>query len=205
MRFLGLFVCTACSVADFDTTRTNIDSIETPNKTEDPLVEDPTEVEPRIEFGTTGLPDLRDEMDATVCDESNGVAGYTNYVLGTYVQNQGFWEGEEIWFLLPNSEKEMDGYESCQIRWDVRVEEESDCENCDYLFSVQATLDEEQTTCPEEFWRSEPIQNWNNRYRVVNDKLSTEFQFASSQNAFGWGFNSDRALNFLTQPYCTWN
>jgi|GEM_PF-3038224 len=178
-------------------------------------------------FSDSDLPNIMDELDPTYCDataaEYPNVPGATSYFVGSYIQSDTEWIGREKWILFPNEswqnaayQQWIDGDEEmadiaqgypCEISWDMRVEELEELETClacTLAFYVQADISTSSTSCPQGLWSDPAEQNWETIYEIANANGSSIFYFRSNGNPFGWGYASDQALNFLSEPSCKW-
>ena len=178
-------------------------------------------------FDESGLHNVLEEMDPTACDDLSaeypGLAGATSYFAGAYIQDSSGWVGREKWVLYPNDEWQtlaydqwMEGDQSlsniaqgypCEVSWDIYVqelEEMETCFACDLAFGVAATISFSSTNCPQGLWSEPSEQNWESVYEIAKTNGSSIFYFRSNGNPFGWGYASDNALNFLSEPNCKW-
>ena len=178
-------------------------------------------------FDQSDLPNVLENMDGTACDELSsdypGLAGATSYFAGSYIRSSDGWIGREKWVLFPNQEWQnlaytqwMDGDESlsniaqgypCEVSWDMRVQEIDELETClacDTAFIVEASISFSSTNCPQGLWSEPSEQNWQSIYEVAQSNGTSIFYFRSSGDPFGWGYTSDNALNFLSEPNCKW-
>ena len=55
------------------------------------------------------------------------------------------------------------------------------------------------STCPQELWRGLPNSS-GKQYEIIANNGTSIFHFLSNGHAFGWGYSSDRAINFLVMP-----
>ena len=178
-------------------------------------------------FEESDLPNVLNQMDSSVCDEVSAeypdAAGATSYFAGSYVKIDNEWHGREKWILFPNErwqniayQQWMDGDESisniaqgypCEISWDMYVQEIDELETCfacDIALSVQAEISFSSTNCPQGLWSEPSEQNWQTVYEIAKVNGSSIFYFQSNGNPFGWGYSSENALNFLSEPNCKW-
>ena len=178
-------------------------------------------------FGETGLNNVFEDMDPTSCDalsaEYEGLAGATSYFAGAYIKEGSGWIGREKWVLYPNEEWQnlaynqwMDGDQSlsniaqgypCEVSWDINVQDLEDMETClacDLAFGVTATISFSSTNCPQGLWSEPSEQNWESVYEIATIDGTSIFYFRSNGAPFGWGYSSEHALNFLSEPNCKW-
>ena len=224
--FLSLFL-TACSISS----KFGEDGIASVDENEDSIyVQDGEGGEASSDpfFEQSGLDNVLEEMDPTACDalsaEYPGLAGATSYFAGAYIRDSSSgWVGREKWVLYPNDEWQtiaydqwMEGDQSlsniaqgypCEVSWDIRVEELEELETClacDLALGVAATISFSSTNCPQGLWSEPSEQNWESVYEIAKTNGESIFYFRSNGNPFGWGYASDSALNFLSEPNCKW-
>jgi len=180
-------------------------------------------------FSGSELPNLFAEMDDSFCNsiaqEYPNVPGATSYFMGSYIDDQGEWIGREKWVLFPNEtwqnialQQSQQGDESesianiaqgkpCEISWDMSVEEldsVENCASCNTAFYVQANIRAVDSNCPQDLWSGPAEQQWETTYEISIANGTSIFHFLSNGNAFGWGYSSDKAINFLSEPNCKW-
>jgi hypothetical protein len=178
-------------------------------------------------FDNSEIPNVLNEMDPSACDELSveypGLVGATSYFAGSYIRGTDGWYGREKWILYPNEEWQalaytqwMDGDESlsniaqgypCEISWDMYVQEVDELETCfacDLGLAVQAEISFSSTNCPQGLWSEPSEQSWQNVYEIAKANGNSIFYFQSNGAPFGWGYSSDDALNFLSEPNCKW-
>ena len=177
-------------------------------------------------FSGSELPDLFAEMDASFChalaQEYPGVPGATSYFIGSYLLEQEEWIGKEKWVLFPNESWQQaarqqweDGDQSmadlaqgkpCEVSWDMSVTEleVENCLSCNLAFYVQAQIQASESTCPQHLWSGPAEQQWETTYEISTNNGTSIFHFLSNGHAFGWGYSSDQAINFLSDANCKW-
>lgn len=156
-------------------------------------------------FTQSGLPDLRDEMDSTYCENVQpNVAGATSYFLGTYVQKTEGWVGKEQWILHPTSDWTATNGETCYVTWEVAASETdiAGCPNCDFALDVSASINRQETDCPEGLWEQE--EQWTTLYDVMINGSDASFYFQSSGDLVGYGYSNSTAASFLSEVSCSW-
>ena len=209
MKYLSPILLISCAVADMrsptDSVSTDIIEETDEKEEEDSPIPEDLDREP-ISFDDTGLPDLQTEMDASVCENTNGIPSATNYIVGTYIENNQQWEGKEIWFVLPNTDLQESGFVTCQVSWNITVRNvtDPDCDQCDLDWIVEGEVNHQETTCPQTVWDGPNDTSWSSHYGVDIQKDQSTFYFQSSEQDFGWGFANNRAMNFITEPSCSW-
>ena len=132
--------------------------------------------------------------------------GATSYFVGTYLKDGSRWLGREKWILFPNAYWEASGGVPCEVSWDMEINEEElvTCLACDFALNVDATISASSTNCPQELWNSPSEQYWNATYEVLVQNGNSVFYFQSTGQAFGWGYSSESAINFVSEPDCKW-
>jgi hypothetical protein len=160
----------------------------------------------------SGLPDLLDDMDETYCndaleDEIGGqdIAGATSYFTGTYLLEDDGWVGREKWILHPTPAWTDTNGETCYVTWETAAIQinAAGCADCDFGLSVAANINKQQTDCPEGLWKDSE-ETWEVDYDIKIQGDSVIFYFQNSGNVMGDGYSNDTAINFLTEPSCTW-
>ena len=154
----------------------------------------------------SGLPSLADEMDEEYCyDAQPNVAGATSYFVGTYIIDSNGWFGREQWILHPTPDWTSTNGETCYVTWETTASEIdiAGCQNCDFGLDVSATINRQQTDCPEGLWE-ESEEQWQEQYDVYIDGSESIVYFQGSGDEVGQGYSNDTAVNFISSPSCTW-
>jgi len=162
-------------------------------------------------FRDADIPNVLNDLDDTACDaiaqDLEGTPGATSYFAGIYLSQNGSWVGREKWILFPNDSWEAIGGYPCEVSWDMEIyerEEPTTCLACDIAFDVEAFVNESDTTCPRDLWDIPSEQNWQTTYEILISSGSSIFYFQSNGEPFGWGYSSERAINFISNPDCKW-
>ena len=154
----------------------------------------------------SGLPSLSDGMEENYCDNAQpGVAGATSYFMGTYIIDSDGWFGREQWILHPTPAWTATNGETCYVTWETIASqtEVAGCATCDFALQVSASINRQQTDCPEGLWE-ETEEQWEVTYDVYIDGSSAIFYFQNSGDELGQGHSNDTAVNFLSSASCTW-
>ena len=160
-------------------------------------------------FEESGLPSVIDDLDEEACDSMGSQLehpGATSYFVGTYIKEGNTWIGREKWILFPNEFWEASGGFPCEVSWDMTIQEEEliTCLACDFALDVDAAISASSTNCPQDLWNSPSEQYWNTTYEVLKNNGISTFYFQSNGNAFGSGYASETAINFVSEPDCKW-
>ena len=166
-------------------------------------------------YDNTGLDDVRDDLDGSFCDdvseEYESVPGAVSYFTGIYTSSQGevseqeTWYGIEEWVLIPNTAWEVIQSETCYVVWNTvarRVEVET-CLGCSLAMEVTASINYDETTCPEEIWNYAEYISWQADYEIALVGDISMFYY-NSGTFLGMGSANNAAFNFLTDPKCAW-
>ena len=163
-------------------------------------------------FQQSGLPNVLDGMDSTYCnnvleDELGGqdIAGATSYFTGTYLLDSDGWYGREQWILHPTPAWTATNGEVCYVTWETTATQinVAGCADCDLGLSVAANINRQKTDCPEGLWK-DTEESWQVNYDIKIQGNESIFYFQESGNVMGYGYSNDTAINFLTEPSCTW-
>jgi len=166
-------------------------------------------------YDNTGLDDVRDDLDGSFCDdvseEYENVPGAVSYFTGIYTSSQGevseqeTWYGIEEWVLIPNTAWEEIQSETCYVVWSTvasRTEIET-CLGCSLAMEVTASINYDETTCPEEIWNYAEYISWQADYEIALVGNISMFYY-NSGTFLGMGSANNSAFNFLTDPKCAW-
>ena len=157
-----------------------------------------------------GLPDWSWDLDQTGCEiqQATGVAGpgATTYFYGMFTRSGGDFRGYEEWHVFANDTWENNGGYDCIIKWTVTaVEGEAGpCTACDLNLDVLFSIDESQSTCPDDLVEDAGAST-SARYDILRtEDGNSSWFFGTSGQEFGNGnWNSD-AMNFITPKSCSW-
>ena len=202
MRCLMAIFLFACSAADMRPAQVhNLTYEESPSVPTSESSENEIEEE-SITYDNTELPDLLSTIDTEVCSSyvQSGVSGATSFFVGTYIENDGWLEGKEEWFIFPNEQWIEEGGEPCSIEWNVHVKDiESDCSDCALRITVESEI--AANTCPA--FISNRVSDWDAVYSIEKEGRSAIFSYESGEE-FGRGYHVERAMNFATETTCLW-
>ena len=166
-------------------------------------------------YDQTGLDDVTNDLDGSFCDdisqEYENVPGAVSYFTGIYTSSQGevaeqdTWYGIEEWLLIPNTTWAVIQSETCYVVWNTmatRIELET-CLGCSLAMEVTASINYDETTCPEEIWNDADYISWQSDYEIA--LVGDVSMFYYNSGAFlGMGNANESAFNFLTDPKCVW-
>ena len=168
------------------------------SKSEDPL-------------DNTGLPSSDSEMDSSYCNEAwaetPNVVGAVSYFSGIYLkEDDSRWIGREEWSLFANENWENLNRQDCAVVWNMTASptDIETCVSCTMALSVEANIDLNLTTCPEEIWNYPEEKSWSTTYELVLINDQALFYFQNSGNIVGIGHSNDDAASFLSDPSCIW-
>ena len=157
-----------------------------------------------------GLPDWSWDLDTTGCEvqQATGVAGpgAASYFYGMYTGSGGQYTGYEEWHIFANDTWAASGGYDCIIKWSaVAIEgDPGPCAACDVNWSVQFTLNEAQSTCPDDLVEAAAASN-SERYDVLRaNGGDAQWFYGGSGEQFGTGSWNDGAMNFITPKSCRW-
>ena len=194
MRYSLLCLCLACTPSFGTQTTGGSSDVSNVNQDENNV------------FTQSGLPDLFDSMETDFCyDVQPDTPGATSYFVGTYIFDAGEWFGQEQWILHPTPDwTDTDG-QTCYITWQMSGFETDSgaCFNCDLSLSVSATINKQETDCPEGLWKGSE-EHWSETYDIHINGTDTIFYFHGSGDTIGLGNANDNAVSFITAPSCTW-
>ena len=91
------------------------------------------------------------------------------YFVSGDVSEQETWYGIEEWVLIPNTAWEVIQSETCYVVWNTvarRVEVET-CSGCSLAMEVTASINYDETTCPEEIWNYAEYISWQADYEIA--------------------------------------
>ena len=160
-------------------------------------------------FEEANLPSVLVELDDSSCDAMSAELqhpGATSYFVGTYIKRDGGWVGREKWILFPNEYWMESGGFPCEVSWDIETREEelTTCLACDLALGIDASISPSSTNCPQGLWNEPSEQYWSSTYEIRMNNGTSTFYFQSNGNAFGAGYSSERAINFISDPDCKW-
>ena len=166
-------------------------------------------------YDNTGLDDIIDDLDGTFCDdvseEYEDVPGAVSYFTGIYTSSQGdiaeqdMWFGFEEWVLIPNTAWEPIQSETCYVVWNMVAnrQEIETCLGCSLAMEVTASINYDETTCPEGIWNFTEYTSWQADYEIALVGDVSMFYYKSG-TFLGMGKANESAFNFLTDPKCSW-
>lgn len=131
----------------------------------------------------------------------------TLFAAGTFFEDGDAVLGNEFWLFWPNPKFQDTGFTECMVVFDIAgSKRDSTVAGAAYAYDIQATVDEDQTDCPEG-WDGTPIyageEQWNETYNIVetpNDGISLLF---NSGNSFATGTRYSNGFEWMqTEREC---
>ena len=160
------------------------------------------------------VPDwIQEEWDQkkTDCDtalywDNPGAHMATSYYAGNFYEDQGSVFGNEFWLLYPNDAFADIGFTECMVVWDVAgTITDSGQSGASYAMSIQASVDEEQTTCPVN-WEDIPIyvgfESLTENYNIIETPQGGVSLSFDSGTQFASGRQLDNGIQWLSVKDC---
>lgn len=154
---------------------------------------------------STDLPDLKQGLSRTGCDNGPGKAGAASYFVGEIKIKDGVAKGYEDWVLFANQNwKQLNGAD-CIVHWTLQgsTVDTQACGSCNTGVSLTNTLDVTGSTCPEDMAKGETGKKIGYDIKLNDDGTAIVY-FSRSGKKIGEGYHKDGTIRYVTDMSCRW-
>ena len=154
---------------------------------------------------SSDLPDLKQGLSRTGCDNGPGKAGAASYFVGEIKIKDGVAKGYEDWVLFANQNwKQLDGAD-CVVHWTLQgsTVDTQACGSCNTGVSLTNTLDVTGSTCPEDMAKGETSKKIGYDIKLNDDGTAIVY-FSRSGKKIGEGYHKDGTIRYVTDMSCRW-
>ena len=155
--------------------------------------------------GTDKLPDLREGLSKSGCDNGPGGAGAASYFVGTLNISGSSVSGQEEWIMYANKKWKAVGGKDCVVRWTLNGNKSSPkaCGSCTLGVALTNAIDLVDSTCPEDMAKNSTGKPINYDIRLHDDGRA-EVYFARSGKKVGEGYHNNNTITYVTDMSCRW-
>ena len=151
------------------------------------------------------LPDLKQGLSKSGCDNGPGGAGAASYFVGTLNISGESVSGEEDWILYANKKWQAVNGKDCTVHWTLRgtTSQPQACGSCTMGVRLTNSLDIVGSTCPEDMAKGET--NKSIQYDLLlHDDGRLIVYFSRSGKKVGEGYHSNGKMTYATDMSCRW-